>query len=77
VNVAAHSIDASKHTIAAANGTTGNPTAGNVPVNNGNGTDTFNGNPVTIDLVTLTITTPQQRLSMVEITIDPTTGTRW
>jgi hypothetical protein len=35
-----------------------NPTAGNVLANNGNGTDTLNGTDLTIDLVTLTITTP-------------------
>jgi hypothetical protein len=46
-------IDALKHTITAANGTTGDDDAGNVLANdNGNGTDTLNGSPVTIGLVT-------------------------
>jgi hypothetical protein len=43
-------------TITVANGTTGDDDAGNVLADNGNGTDTPNGSPVTIGLVTLTIT---------------------
>jgi hypothetical protein len=57
VNVAP-SIDATNDTITVANGTTGDDDAGNVLADNGNGTDTLNGSPVTIGLVTLTITTP-------------------
>jgi hypothetical protein len=34
----------------AANGTTGDDDAGNVLADNGNGTDTLNGSPVTIGL---------------------------
>jgi hypothetical protein len=75
VNVASI-IDATNDTITVANGTTGDPTAGNVLADNGNGTDTLNGNPVTIGLVTLTITTPATAINGGNVpTIDPTTGT--
>jgi hypothetical protein len=66
-------IDALNDTITVANGTTGDDDAGNVLADNGNGTDTLNG-PVTIGLVTLTITTPTGYGGNVP-TINPTTGT--
>jgi hypothetical protein len=54
-------IDATNDTITVANGTTGDDDAGNVLADNGNGTDTLNGSPVTIGLVTL-LSLHQQRL---------------
>jgi hypothetical protein len=68
-------IDATNDTITVANGTTGDDTAGNVLADNGNGTDTLNGSPVTIGLVTLTITTPATAINGGIPTINPTTGT--
>ncbi|WP_264521002.1 gliding motility-associated C-terminal domain-containing protein [Flavobacterium sp. N1994] len=51
-------IVAQNDTIAGGNGTTGNPNAGNVLNNNGNGSDTLNGVQATISQVNITVTTP-------------------
>ena len=51
-------IIANNDSIVGGNGTTGSPNAGNVLLNNGNGSDTLNEIPVTIDKVNLTILTP-------------------
>ncbi|MGX7668984.1 beta strand repeat-containing protein, partial [Flavobacterium pedocola] len=58
VTVTAPAIIAQNDTISGGNGTTGNPNAGNVLNNNGNGPDTLNGSPVAISQVNLTVTTP-------------------
>jgi hypothetical protein len=65
-------IDATNDTITVANGTTGDDDAGNVLADNGNGTDTLTS-PVTIGLVTLTITTPATAINGGNVpTINPT-----
>ncbi|MCF6133484.1 beta strand repeat-containing protein, partial [Flavobacterium wongokense] len=51
-------IIAQDDTMSGGNGTTGNPNAGNVLSNNGNGPDTLNNNPVNITQVNITVTTP-------------------
>ncbi|MGX7668931.1 hypothetical protein ACWPKD_14890, partial [Flavobacterium pedocola] len=58
VTVTPPAIIAQNDTISGGNGTTGNPNAGNVLNNNGNGPDTLNGSPVLISQVNLTVTTP-------------------
>ncbi|MGC4039747.1 MAG: gliding motility-associated C-terminal domain-containing protein, partial [Flavobacterium sp.] len=58
ITVTAPAIIAQDDTISGGNGTTGNPNAGNVLNNNGNGPDTLNGNPVNISQVNITVTTP-------------------
>ncbi len=51
-------IVAEDDNINAGNGTNGNPNAGNVLVDNGNGPDTLAGEEITIDEVTMTVITP-------------------
>jgi gliding motility-associated-like protein len=58
ITVTPPAIIAQDDTIAGGNGTTGNPNAGNVLSNNGNGADTLNGSNVAIAQVNLTVTTP-------------------
>jgi hypothetical protein len=73
VNVAAPSIDALNDTIAVANGTTGNDAGNVLAITKWNRYP--NGSPVTIGLVTLTITTPATAINGNVPTINPTTGT--
>ena len=51
-------IVAEDDTISGGNGTTGNSNIGNILTNNGNGNDTVNGNPATINQVNISIVTP-------------------
>src|SRR6218665_864769 len=68
-------IIAQDDTLSGGNGTTGNPNAGNVLNNNGNGPDTLNGNPVTIAQVNITVTTPATSIGGGPVpTLDVATG---
>ncbi|WP_396140430.1 beta strand repeat-containing protein, partial [Flavobacterium sp.] len=51
-------IVAKDDTIGGGNGTTGNSNIGNILTDNGNGNDTVNGNPATINQVNISIVTP-------------------
>jgi hypothetical protein len=75
ITVSAPAIIAQDDIIAGGNGINGNTNAGNVLSNNGNGADTLNGNPVAINQVNLTITTPATPINggFVPV-IDVTTG---
>ncbi|PWA04203.1 beta strand repeat-containing protein, partial [Flavobacterium psychrotolerans] len=75
VPVSKAQIIANNDTIDGGNGTTGNPNAGNVLANNGNGPDSLNGNPITIDQVNLTITTPATAINGNPVpAINPSSG---
>ncbi|MFB9090447.1 HYR-like domain-containing protein, partial [Flavobacterium paronense] len=68
-------IIAQNDTIAGGNGTTGNPNAGNILNNNGNGPDTLNGNQALISQVNITVTTPATPIGGNPVPfIDTTTG---
>ncbi len=68
-------IVAQDDTISGGNGTTGNANAGNVLSNNGFGTDTYNGSPVSIGQVNLTVVTPATSIGGNPVpTINPTNG---
>ncbi|MEW5675624.1 T9SS type A sorting domain-containing protein [Flavobacterium enshiense] len=68
-------IVAQDDTINGGNGTTGNPNAGNVLANNGNGNDTLNGTNVTVSQVNITVTTPATPINGNPVpVINPSTG---
>jgi len=74
ITVTAEAIVAQDDKFIDIDGANGNPNAGNVLNNNGNGNDTLNGANVTIDLVNLTITIPAVSIGGPVPVIDTTTG---
>jgi gliding motility-associated-like protein len=75
ITVTAQAIVAQDDKFIDLDGANGNPNAGNVLNNNGNGNDTLNGINVTVDQVNLTITTPATTIGGAPVpVIDATTG---
>jgi hypothetical protein len=75
ITVTAPAIIAEDDAIAGGNGTSGNPNAGNVLNDNGNGSDTLNGNPATIATTTIDVTTPATSIGGAPVpSLDEATG---